>query len=85
MTCAARRKKHEKLVDGMATRLGLDLDLLSMKGALDQRARDDAIVRCMGCLEADGCNEWLEAHPKADKTPDYCRNTALFETLGGNM
>ena len=84
MTCPSRRAAHEVLVDRMADRLGLDIELLKMKGAVDDYTMDGAVDRCMGCTGAEDCSAWMADHLNPPAPPDYCRNTKLFETLAGD-
>lgn len=75
-------KRHAELVDRMADTLGLDLEEAIMKGQMQVDTLGEAVLRCSGCTQADGCNHWMdEQTATADQPPEYCRNSDLFAVL----
>ena len=75
-------RKHARLVDRMATALGLDLEERALRGEVSFDEISDAVLACTGCANADGCERWLEAVKVPQETaPSYCQNTALFKRL----
>ncbi|MCZ7676821.1 MAG: DUF6455 family protein [Roseovarius sp.] len=76
------QQRHAELMERMATALGLDLDVKIMEGQLDIEALDDAVLRCTGCADPDGCDHWLAAQQGiAAGAPGTCRNLTLFDML----
>ncbi len=75
-------RKHARLVDRMATTLGLDLEERAMRGDVTFDEISDAVLACAGCSNASGCEHWLEAVkvPQAE-APAYCQNATLFKQL----
>ena len=75
-------KRHAKLVDEMAGKLGLDLEESAMRGEVRIGQIEDAVLRCTNCANPDGCEHWLAtASGPADTAPDYCRNSEFFRDL----
>lgn len=75
-------KRHAGLVDRMADRQSLDLEELALRGAITISEIDDAVLRCTGCSNADGCERMLVAEAgQSGPAPDYCRNLDLFDRL----
>ncbi|MDU8910065.1 DUF6455 family protein [Aestuariicoccus sp. MJ-SS9] len=75
-------KRHAALVDRMAETLGLDLEELALRGALPIPEIDDAVLRCTGCSNPEGCEHWLDTQgQQAEATPRFCRNADLFDAL----
>lgn len=75
--------RHEQLVGRMADTLGVDLAEAVQRGELPPEDLRRSVFNCMGCREADACGHWLEEHSAgSDVTPEYCRNDALFRSLG---
>lgn len=76
-------KRHANLVDRMAGAQGLDLEEQMLRGKLGMMALEDAVLSCTGCTQPCACEKWLDAlgEDVAETTPDYCRNTALFQEL----
>lgn len=82
----ATLKRHAALVDRMAGTQGVDLEERMMAGVMHPDEVSDAVLACTGCAASDACEQWLDrAEAKAgepgEKTPDYCRNAALFSRL----
>ncbi|MCR8549628.1 DUF6455 family protein [Salipiger sp. P9] len=74
--------RHARLVDHMATTLGLDLDEQMMRGKLTSSQLDDAVLSCTGCTQPCACEVWLASQEEVAPTPpSYCRNVSLFEEL----
>ncbi len=75
-------KRHAALMDRMATTLGLDLEEKIMAGQLQIDSLGDAVLRCTGCENPDGCEHWLDIQTsRADATPAVCRNANMFKML----
>jgi len=76
------RMRHADLVDGMANKLGFDLEEKIMEGHLDIETLGQAVLRCTGCADPDGCAHWQAAQEGiAPQAPGICRNADLFEML----
>jgi len=72
---------HEILVSRMAETVGVDLDEAELRGAITPEFRDEMVLACTGCADANGCDRWLGENAKADATPSYCRNADVFAAL----
>ena len=76
--------EHTDLVCRMADALGVDLTAEMQAGRMAPEEFRATVIRCVGCTGADDCSHFLSTHPDgAEKTPDYCRNKDLLETLRG--
>ncbi|WP_170409686.1 DUF6455 family protein [Ruegeria atlantica] len=74
-------KRHAELVDQMATHVGVDLEDAALGGDVSIDQISNAVLRCSDCSNPDHCEQFL-AHSSPDrKTPEYCRNAALFDRL----
>ena len=75
-------KRHADLVDRMANALGIDLEEKIMRGKLQIDTLGEAVLRCTGCADPCGCEQWLGAQATvADAAPAGCRNAELFDGL----
>lgn len=76
-------KRHATLVDQMAGTLGLDLEEKVLEGNLDPSSLTDAVLRCTGCSDPEGCGHWLNAHQgvQVESAPVMCRNSDIFGLL----
>lgn len=76
-------KRHAALLDRMATTLGVDLEEATLRGELPMDDLAEAVLRCTGCTNADGCDHWLDDHANggAEHAPEYCRNAHQLEGL----
>ena len=75
-------KRHADLVDRMAGTLGLDLEEKVYAGQLDPETLCDAILRCTGCSDPNGCEAWMARQTApVDATPLMCRNGEVFAAL----
>ena len=77
-------KRHAALVDTMSQAVGVDLQEAALEGAVSADQLSDAVLRCTECGQIGACNSWLDARDagvSARRTPDYCRNAALFRDL----
>ena len=82
MTLNLNRNRHAALVDRMARTLGLDLEEKIMEGKLEIDTLGDAVLKCTGCTDPDGCEHWLDAQEDtAAEAPGICRNRDLFKLL----
>ncbi|GGG69957.1 hypothetical protein GCM10011415_16830 [Salipiger pallidus] len=78
--------RHARLVDHMASAVGVDIAEEMIRGRLTFDGFDHAVLSCTGCTQPCACAGWLEQREQqqagpADTTPDFCRNTALFQQL----
>lgn len=74
---------HADLVRRMAGKLGLDLTRELEVGRISFDGMDDAVHRCMGCSDPEGCTLWLDEHQGGSHdAPEICQNRALFKRLG---
>ncbi|MEO1138535.1 MAG: DUF6455 family protein [Pseudomonadota bacterium] len=75
-------KRHTELVDRMADTLGIDLEEAVFAGKLDPNTLCDAVLRCTGCTDPEGCTKWLDACQNGTKHPPVmCRNSDMFHSL----
>ena len=75
-------KRHAALVDQMAETLGVDLEEVALQGELEIDEISDAVLSCTACANPEACQGWLEEHKNgAAHTPDYCRNSEMFQRL----
>ncbi len=75
-------KKHARLVDLMASKLGIDLEERALRGDINFDEISDAVLACTGCSHPCTCERWLAAMPvPQNDTPEYCRNRPLFKGL----
>ncbi len=83
MTDTITIKHHADLVDRMADTLGVDLEEKILEGLLDPCTLSDAVLRCTGCSDTEGCELWLNANRGvgASAAPIMCRNATMFEFL----
>ncbi|WP_135501203.1 DUF6455 family protein [Roseovarius aestuariivivens] len=82
MTQTLTIKRHAALVDRMAETLGIDLEEATLQGFVLPDTLTDAVLRCTGCSNPDGCTQWLQSHSAgAEATPSMCRNGDLFAML----
>ena len=77
--------RHAALMNRMAETVGVDLTAAIADGRLPAEAWREAVVRCTGCSDPEGCQHWLGAHAAddvaPDTAPDYCRNRDLMDSL----
>jgi len=83
MTESLRIRQHAELVDRMAETLGVDLEEKVLEGLLDPSTLTDAVLRCTGCSDPEGCGLWLDAYQTegAASAPVMCRNSSMFDLL----
>ncbi|MBV1897243.1 MAG: hypothetical protein KUG70_12340 [Rhodobacteraceae bacterium] len=75
-------KRHAALVDQMAETLGVDLEKATLQGDLEIDEISEAVLSCTACANPETCQGWLEEHKNgAAHTPDYCRNSEMFQRL----
>lgn len=81
----ATLKRHAALVDRMAEARGVDLEEQILRGNLRIGELDDAVLRCTGCSNPDGCEHWLtqveQNGATVSDTPAQCRNARVFSEL----
>lgn len=77
--------RHAALMNRMAETLGVDLTEAIADGRLPAEAWREAVVRCTGCSDPEGCQHWLAEHaedePAPAAAPGYCRNRDLMQSL----
>ena len=79
----SRYDRHADLVSRMSDVLGHDLVEETQRGNVTPGALRSTVANCIGCTQADDCDQWLAAHSSGAKAPpDYCRNGNLFAKLG---
>lgn len=77
-------REHTKLVDQMATALGVDLEEQVFRGNTDMDDIGEAVLKCTGCTQTEDCKHWLASRTApAMRTPSYCRNSEMFQALKG--
>lgn len=78
-----RLDRHADLVTRMGDAVGVDIVEQVQRGAVSENQLAGMVTRCVGCTEAQSCEQWLQANPRgAETTPGYCRNKDLFAMLG---
>lgn len=82
MTTTTRYTKHAALVDRMAGLHGIDLQELVLRGQMDAGVLSDAVLRCSGCENPEGCSAWMSTQlTPIENGPAICRNSELFSSL----
>lgn len=75
----ARLGRSSDLVQGMASRLGIDYGGIV---AADPQAQGQkymrAVLRCSTCRNQDGCSELQQEVTELAEAPSYCRNAQLL-------
>jgi hypothetical protein len=71
------------LMEAMFARLGVrDWFAASPNRALVLR---QAMLRCAACERTEECAQWLEAHDRADRAPEFCANRDLTDGIAEAM
>lgn len=70
-----------QLMGDMANTLGIDFAEKIQKDPELVRTYRQALLQCSHCKHDGECKSWMEDHPSASETPDYCRNKELLEHL----
>lgn len=65
----------------MADTLGVDFAASIAQTPEAVREYRQAVMRCTACNHEGECTEWMDAHPHAEKAPEYCRNKDILERL----
>ena len=65
----------------MAETLGVDFAATVAASPSAVHEYRQAVLRCTVCTHEEECLRWMEAHPHAAETPDYCRNKDILEGL----
>lgn len=74
--------RHARLVDHMATALGIDLEEQMLRGKLGFTQLEDAVLSCTNCTQPCACETWLASLGGTELDPPFfCRNTELFGEL----
>ena len=74
-------KRHAALLDGMAARIGVDLEEAALAGRVTVDEISEAVLRCTGCAGPEHCAALLTAPAQAATAPGYCRNRDLMARL----
>ena len=82
MKIFSRLDRHSSLVKRMARALGVDHGTTLLAGEIEPADFRLQVVRCTGCSDPDGCEQWLDAleGPVSD-TPEFCRNRVALSAL----
>ncbi|OBY27551.1 DUF6455 family protein [Leisingera sp. JC1] len=80
----AKLGRSSDLVQGMASRLGIDYGGIV---AADPQAQGQkymrAVLRCSTCRNQDGCSDLQRETTELAEAPSYCRNAQLLAHLRG--
>lgn len=79
MSLWSRMSHHERLMSRMADANDADLDLALQCGDLGLEEYRSAVLSCMGCSDASGCERLLSE--KQGGIPDFCRNGSMIRRL----
>jgi hypothetical protein len=78
-----RMDESGRLVDGMATRLGVDLAArVSAAPDLAGPSYRAMVLACTGCAEHGACQRLQAENAHLDSPPSYCRNRSRFGATG---
>ncbi len=69
------------LFNGMADRVGADIEAKIIADPERAVAYRSAILRCANCAEPDSCEGWQAEHERADHAPSYCRNHDALKAM----
>ncbi|MDJ1015338.1 MAG: DUF6455 family protein [Paracoccaceae bacterium] len=83
MSITSRLAHHERLVERMADRNGVDLELALQSGALNPGELQAAVLSCAGCAAPEDCETRLDRGDHG--IPGYCRNADMLRSLAGIM
>ncbi|SEP86254.1 DUF6455 family protein [Thalassovita taeanensis] len=73
--------RQADVMQRMADTVGVDfVEKVQADERVAYRYRE-AVMRCGHCGQAAACTSWMDAHPTAAETPDYCRNKDLLASL----
>lgn len=77
---------HARLVERMADKMGVDMDVEMQTGRVTPDDLEATVHRCMSCEEPENCKVWLDSRDgmTVDAPPPYCRNSDKLETLKAN-
>lgn len=76
-------KRHVRLMDDVATRVGMNLQEAAIRGALRIEEIQKAVTRCGACPDPDACEAWLAGSEQS--VPPFCQNKAMFERVGRRL
>ena len=76
------RARTACLMQGMADRLGVDIDAQVSAARLGAGERDAMVARCRDCTKSDDCILWMVEHATSDAAPDFCLNGEELAALG---
>jgi hypothetical protein len=74
-------RKHAALVDGMASRLGVDLEESVMRGEIVPELIPDLVLRCTNCSNPEACARLLAQPDGAEAAPAFCVNRKTLDAL----
>ncbi len=76
-------RRYRGEVEDYRTDLEMKIEEATLRGELPMDDLAEAVLRCTGCTNADGCDHWLDDHANggAEHAPEYCRNARQLEGL----
>ncbi|MEW2913381.1 DUF6455 family protein [Leisingera sp. JC11] len=81
----AKLGRSSDLVQGMASRLGIDYgEMVSGDPEAQGRKYMRAVLRCSTCRNQDGCSDLQQEMSELAEAPSYCRNAQLLAQLRGS-
>lgn len=76
------KNRRACLMDGMADRLGVDVDHAVSAKVIARDEAEDMVKRCSQCTQHDACILWMMGHlDHIDMPPEYCLNTQELQYL----
>lgn len=72
MSTMERFQSHERLMTRLADANGVDFDLKLQTGEVTPDFYNDAVLKCTGCSDPDGCRRHLQEGRSG--IPSFCRN-----------
>ncbi len=81
----AKLGRSSDLVQGMASRLGIDYgEMIAGDPQVQGQKYMRAVLRCSTCRNQDGCSDLQRETTKLTEAPSYCRNAQLLAHLRGS-
>ncbi|KIC30084.1 DUF6455 family protein [Leisingera sp. ANG-M6] len=81
----AKLGRSSDLVQGMASRLGIDYgEMVAGDPQVQGQKYMRAVLRCSTCRNQDGCSDLQRETTELAKAPSYCRNAQLLAHLRGS-
>ena len=73
-----RLDRHADLVTRMGDAVGVDIVEQVQRGAVSENQLAGMVTRCVGCTEAESCEQWLQANPRG-------KNATLLNCCGRSI